>query len=80
MDYDFLHVCTVCGDRYCSGSVCPQCQTQTMIDNGLLSAIFEFGHCPACGGYTRTIGGNYDTEPQQDICDDCGWMSEIDYP
>ena len=37
------------------------------------------GHCPCCGGYTRTIGGNYEGQPQQEICDDCVWKGAIDY-
>lgn len=33
------------------------------------------GHCPLCGGYTRTIGGNYADELQYDECEECGWQS-----
>jgi hypothetical protein len=37
------------------------------------------GACPRCGGYTDTIGGNYDDDPMQDVCYNCGWESDWMY-
>lgn len=37
------------------------------------------GVCPCCGGYVRTIGGNYDNDPMWDECDTCGWRGDIEY-
>lgn len=38
------------------------------------------GRCPCCGGYVHTIGGNYADEPQQEVCEECGWKGRIEYP
>jgi len=48
-------------------------------DNCMDELTAHDGHCPCCGSYTRTVGGNYAEESQQDICDDCGWKGAVDY-
>ena len=84
---DYAFECSFCGKpmqyRYCG--MCVQCE---QVDNDVpdfdLAPTDEpfkdwEGHCPVCGGYIRTIGGNYDTEPMQDVCEDCDWKGKIEY-
>jgi len=37
------------------------------------------GHCPCCGDYVITVGGNYHDDPQYDACHTCGWVSDVEY-
>jgi len=37
------------------------------------------GKCPVCGGDVYTDGGNFEDEPMQDVCYDCGWTSDFVY-
>lgn len=48
------------------------------IEEGLPQFIGWFGHCPECGGYLITKGGNYADECQYDECEECGWTSDLD--
>ena len=50
------------------------------VDLDYLAPYLFDGSCPMCGGYMRTIGGNYDDEPNYEMCDNCGYTTDIDYP
>lgn len=84
-EWDY-HMCSMCGKpmSYRYSGMCVSCE---QVDKDVPDTSFDHefpfegweGHCPVCGGYIRTIGGNYDDEPMQDVCEDCDWRGDIDY-
>jgi hypothetical protein len=49
------------------------------VDLDYLAPYLFDGECPICGGYMRTIGGNYADDPMRDECEDCSYTTDIDY-
>jgi len=58
----------------------PECEPDPEFDNDPCREPYAYnGVCPCCGGYVRTIGGNYDNDPMWDECDTCSWKGDVEY-
>lgn len=86
MNYFVTGRCVICGKPCMSDNkLCQKCHEKEGGDKFDIPYDWDaqplaiVGHCPACGGYLRTVGGNYADQPQYDVCEDCNWMGDVEY-
>lgn len=57
--YDELRLCENCGDRYCTGDICHECERQEMIDNDPNPPEPIGPECINCGKPFHPIYGQF---------------------